>query len=251
MKRMVSGLLLFIILSLTACTKKPPREGGVSISFDDRSVSDWFKLKDLFLKYEAKVTFFVTQFDSLDSTEIKMLRELESDGHEIGSHGAMHVMSEKYIKEHSYSDYLADEIERSVSEMERSGFYPQSFAYPYGAKYWLTDLLLSQKFKVIRGVEPFTSGDAKSLDNIFHKFDVGRTVSALSMDKNSRLDHEMVCNLLSRAKVNHETLLLFAHAPTSEQNDSAYTFDVDFLEFILREASNKNLKFYTIQQLVD
>ena len=52
-------------------------------------------MKELLKQYNSHVTFFITQFDSLDSGEIKMLRELEKEGHEIGSHGALHVVSEQ------------------------------------------------------------------------------------------------------------------------------------------------------------
>jgi peptidoglycan/xylan/chitin deacetylase (PgdA/CDA1 family) len=239
------------ILSLTACKQEARKHGGINISFDDRSVTEWFKLKDVLLKYEVKATFFVAQFDSLNLTEIEMLRQLQTDGHEIASHGALHVMSENYIKENSYKAYLENEIDASVSAMERNGFHPQSFAYPFGSKYWFTDFLLLKKFKVVRGVEPLKSVDVESNDGVFHKFNNNRIVSALSIDKNSGLDSATVRNLLQRANRSKEVVLLYGHAPATQLSDSDYTFDVQFLEFIFSEARRCNLKFYTTSELIN
>jgi len=78
------------------------------------------------------VTFFITQFDSLTPDEIGLLHRFEDEGHEIGSHGALHVLSEHYIREHSYQDYLEKEIGKNLQSMRKHGFNPRSFAIPMG-----------------------------------------------------------------------------------------------------------------------
>jgi hypothetical protein len=248
----LKGLLgwLFVIISLTACKQEVRKQGGINISFDDRSVAEWFELKDVLLKYEVRATFFVTQFDSLHFAEIEMLKKLQADGHEIASHGALHVNSESYIKENSYNEYLENEINASILAMKKCGFHPQSFAYPFGSKYWFTDFLLLKKFKVVRGVEPLKSADVEFAEKIFYKFNNKGTISALSIDKNAGLDSAMVRNLLQRADRNKEVVSLYGHVPATRRTDSGYTFDIQFLEFIFSEARRCNLKFYTASQLI-
>ena len=44
---------------------------------------------------------------------------LKAGGHEIGSHGAIHVVSEYYIKEFGYDAYLEHEIDKNTARHER------------------------------------------------------------------------------------------------------------------------------------
>ena len=100
-----------------------------------------------------------------------MLRQLENEGHEIGSHGALHVLSENYIRENSYDEYIKNEIDANIFAMKKHGFDPKSFAYPYGAKYWFTDMMLLKKFKILRGVE--TINNERDLTYIIHLTETG------------------------------------------------------------------------------
>jgi peptidoglycan/xylan/chitin deacetylase (PgdA/CDA1 family) len=137
-------LLLFLVVTanLVACNSydhyqyRKPAQSAICLSFDDYPVDKWFELRELFLKYDAHVTFFVARFDTLTPNQIEKLRILQSDGHEIGFHGAKHLLSEYYIKDHSLDEYVQNEIIAGINKMNASGFYPTSFAYPYSAKYW-------------------------------------------------------------------------------------------------------------------
>src|SRR5688572_11158013 len=126
-------IFLLFALPIFSCQQSEIKRSGICLSFDDRTVKEWYKMNDLLKKYNSRVTFFITQFDSLDSAEIMMLRQLENEGHEIGSHGALHVISENYIKENSYSEYIKNEIDANSLAMKKNGFVPKSFSYPYGA----------------------------------------------------------------------------------------------------------------------
>lgn len=243
-------LVIVVSLAIFSCTDGPPREPGICVSFDDRTIEDWYRMRDLFKEYNASVTFFVTQFDSLSSSEVDMLRELEKEGHEIGSHGALHVISENYIKAYSYNQYLKNEIEASIASMRSQGFEPKAFAYPYGAKYWFTDILLLDKFEVLRGVASIDDEhDITSIDEIFYDFDDDRTLNAISMDQNSRLTKDMIQKAMKRASDNKEVLLLYGHCPINNNDRSAYNFDIEFLKFILSEAKSNNLKHFKMSEL--
>ncbi len=242
------GSLLFIFI-LTSC-QKPQRTAGLCLSLDDRSIKAWYSLRPIFKEYDAKVTFFVTQFDSLSAEEIVLLKELQQDGHEIASHGAMHVQAEKYIKENSYRDYFANEIKPSIASMKKSGFTPTAFAYPYGSKYWFTDFMLLHQFKVTRGVSAIDQKNGVATqDEVFYAFDGNKKILAAEIDHLSGLTKPMVTRAMDRALQQKEVLLLCGHEP-SVSNQSAYFFDVDFLKFILEQAKLRHLKFYSASELI-
>jgi peptidoglycan/xylan/chitin deacetylase (PgdA/CDA1 family) len=237
-------------LSFLGCDSNLEFHPGICISFDDRTIHEWNELSPLFDRYGAKVTFFVTQFDSLDEEEIAILKKLKAKGHEIGSHGAMHVISEHYIQEHGYRKYLENEIDQGVSSMEKQGLKPTSFAYPYGAKYWFTDYLLLKRFKVIRDVAVMPEDDAlKQLDDIFIS-DRDDNVSALGFDYGSKLTIDNIKPGIERAIRQKEILMLYGHYPGSDTTDN-YTFDKNLLEEILKLARERGLRFYCVSELAD
>ena len=130
------SLLIFILgfIFISCSSNKDSRRPGICLSFDDRSVNEWFRLREILNRNNVKVTFFITQPDSLSNEEIAKLKTLEKDGHEIGFHGNMHVISEFYIVENSYSDYLEKEINQGIVTMDSLGFNSVSFAYPIWSK---------------------------------------------------------------------------------------------------------------------
>jgi len=242
-------LILSLVIGLSSCNKQP-RTPGICLSLDDRSVKGWYALRSTFKEYGAHVTFFVTQFDSLSPSEIQMLRQLQSDGHEIASHGALHVQAEQYIKEHSYSEYVTNEIDPGISSMQKAGFQPVSFAYPYGSKYWFTDYLLLKKFKTTRGVAFLKKGQSiADLDDIFYGFDGNRKLSSLEIDGQSPLSQTMITQAMERAQGKEEVLLLSGHQPSDSSEAGAYSFDREVLRFILDQAKSRRLRFYRVKDL--
>ena len=220
------------------------------MSFDDRSIDEWFKLRKLFNENQVKVTFFITQPDSLSSTELDKLRILEKDGHEIGFHGNMHVSAESYIKEKSLVDYLDKEINMGMRAMDSLGFNCVSFAYPYGSKYWFTDFLLLKKFNFIRGVSGLNyEKDLTKIDGIYYSFENEKILSAIGIDVNSGIDEGMIDRALNRAVNKKEILMLYAHTPAKLNEAKGYSFDIEFLRHIIEKANEKDIHFYTTKEL--
>jgi peptidoglycan-N-acetylglucosamine deacetylase len=248
---MNKGLVFIFFLTLLSCQQKGVKRSGICISFDDRSIKEWYDMKELLKSYNCRVTFFITQFDSLDSSEIKMLKELEKEGHEIGSHGALHAVSEYYIKEKTYKEYIENEIDASISSLKKNGFIPKSFAYPYGAKYWFTDMILLKKFEILRGVEPINSEkDLSLIDNIYYTYNGDQTLSSIGIDKNNGLTKEMIDKAIKRAFNNKEVLMLYGHSPITGTDSGAYNFDMYLLKYILNEAQSNNLEFMRYKDLI-
>ena len=223
---------------------------GICISFDDRSIKDWYDMKDMLKEYDATATFFITQFDSLEDNEIEMLKALEKDGHEIGFHGAKHVYAEYYIKENSYSSYLKDEIDEGLQSMRLAGFVCRSFAYPFGSTYWFTDYLLLKRFDFVRSVASLgKEDDLKSIDDIFYSGDNTGAVSAIGIDGGSGVTSAMIEGGLKRAKQNGEVLMLYGHQPVVSNKPEPYQFSIHLLRQILEQSKQYDLKFYTFQEL--
>jgi len=224
-------------------------EPGICLSFDDRYIVEWFNMRKLFKKYDARVTFFVTQMDSLNSDEISQLHTLQDDGHEIASHGAMHVLAETYIQKESYRSYLKNEIEASINSMKSKGFNPRSFAYPYGSNYWFTDYLVLKKFDKIRSVTVINNNEnINECEEIFIKYRDQNLYDALGIDLNSKLDSSDIDLAFDRIIQNKEILILFGHAPM-DTSGSIYRFNMELLEYILYGTQKNNLKFYRFDEL--
>ncbi|HRE68576.1 MAG TPA: polysaccharide deacetylase family protein [Cyclobacteriaceae bacterium] len=242
--------LVYALLFVMGCTPQDryahavAARGGVCISFDDRSVNEWFALREMLLKYDARVTFFVTQWDSLSPDEKDKLHILQDDGHEIGFHGVRHLLSEYYIKEHSLKKYMTDEIVPGIQAMNKDGFYPTSFAYPYSAKYWFTDRELLKYFYVLRSEAIPQEGELPAnVDAAFYDYEGKRLTYALSLENKSLWTDTELNRALDRAADENEVLVLYGHVPGA-------TTDLKLLEDVLRQASQRNLKFLRVSDLV-
>jgi hypothetical protein len=136
--------------------------------------------------------------------------------------------------------------------MKKEGFNPESFAYPYGAKYWFTDFLLHKRFKVLRSVAGIPADkDLTKLDDIYYGFDNSHTLSALGIDQNSGVTNEMIQHAMKRASQKKEVLSLYGHSPTNKTDSNSYSFDIKRLEFILKEAKKNDFAYYTISELAE
>jgi peptidoglycan-N-acetylglucosamine deacetylase len=214
--------LWILFTLLTGCRSDrfvyhPDPVAGICLSFDDYAVDAWYELRLLFQHYGVKATFFVTRFDSLTPTQVEKLRVLQQEGHEIGYHGGVHVISEHYIKEHSLADYMAYEIVPGLRSLERAGFTPVSFAYPYSAKYDGTDRELLKYFRVIRSSVPLRADeDITQLDDIYYTFTGKRLVDAVSIDTQAGINPVRLQAAFDRVRERHETILLHTHEPGRE-----------------------------------
>jgi peptidoglycan/xylan/chitin deacetylase (PgdA/CDA1 family) len=245
-------LVIIILLLSTACSSKQnDTAAGVCISFDDRSVEEWQEVVELLRDHGAKATFFITQFDSLTEKEISILKGFESYGNEIGSHGYNHINAEAQIKKHGYQWYIENEITPSIKKMEAEGFTIKSFAYPYGAKFWFTDFILSNYFLITRGVaDDRNIKNMRSVDGIYYdKTENGSAVNALNFDKASPIKNEQILTGLKYALEKGKIINLFAHAPSQAGSNNKYTFEMERLEYILINAKELGLKFYTAAEL--
>ena len=101
---------------------------GVALTFDDKTIDQWFELRDLLQQNNTHVTFFVTLWgNDLDQDAIEKLRTLQEDGHEIAFHGYNHVNADAYLENHSIQQYLDYEIIPGIEVMNNAGFLSSGF----------------------------------------------------------------------------------------------------------------------------
>jgi peptidoglycan/xylan/chitin deacetylase (PgdA/CDA1 family) len=243
-KFLMAGVFVLLVISCDQSYYKYSRqqETGLFLSFDDYCVDEWFLLRDLFLKYDARVTFYVTKFDTLTDSQIEKLRLLQQDGHEIGFHGAHHMLSEYYIKAHSFREYFENEIHAGIKTMNARGFFPTSFAYPYSAKYWGTDAELLKYFHTIRSSVPF-KGELVKTNEAFYNFQGKRIVNAVSIDRGKGLEISQIADAFQKIKSDKTVLILYGHEP-------GHDFDPAFLEEILKLAKKEKITFFRASNLV-
>lgn len=247
---------------LTTCKqKKTVQQSGIAISFDDRFVKQWYQLRPLLRRYNAKCTFYITQPAMLSEEEVKMLRQLQKEGHEIGCHGAMHVRSMYYIWDFSLDEYMKNEIFFALSTMKKQGFSPKTFAHPGGSQTWYSDCELLKYFTLLRDVSMKTrtiwdydyTHEIEDIDEIYYQHDNNQKVHALLIDTSAKLTISDIKKGLNRASKEGSVLMLFGHKPLTKnaQKGNEYGFDIQFLEQILLESAKLNLKTYTMQELTN
>lgn len=254
-------LLLIGFLGTIGCQKKGEKHpAGIAFSLDDRYLKEWMQLRPLLKKYNAHVTFYVTQFDSLSPQEIQWLHELESDGHEIGAHGAAHIRVLDYWRGSGSLDaFFKNEVEAEVVSMQKAGFRPVTFAHVGGQQTWFTDQrLLHDYFILLRDVSmtervlPYFTlkRSVFAMDEIYYHFDQpDPTVHSLLIDQLTHITDSQLRDGLIRAKNTNTVLMLMGHRPLFEASEEPYGFEVKKLEYLLAESYKLGLKTYTMAEL--
>jgi peptidoglycan/xylan/chitin deacetylase (PgdA/CDA1 family) len=258
---LIIGILIFIIFltgyteqaNMGTITPAPVSTAGVAITFDDAYVDDWYEIRDLLKKYDANVTFFVTDFASLDENQVNKLKLLQDDGHEIAFHGSNHIDAMEYLKNHSISEYLNNQIIPGVDLMRNQGLNPVDFSYPFGSGSQNRALTqaLHQYFLHIRGTK---NSDAyhslKDVNSAYYQYGENTSlIFGVGIDDvtygNSLKD---IYDGISRAKEEDRIVIFYSHDPVPS-NPGHYQLSYDRLEKILINVSENKLKFYTISEI--
>lgn len=256
-------LLAVIATGLPGCGPQSgkPGAGGIALSFDDHFIKEWYELRPLFQKYNAKATFFITCPDSLNAEEVAMLKQLEKEGHEIGFHGTVHAKSTELMAAGGPKGYIETELEPGMRHMAAAGFKPTSYAHPGGNHNDRVDsVLLAKGFTILRDVaiarRKFKNVQLYALPPrwmswIYYPFQREQKVDALMIDYDEVTEEE-IAEAIREARESGTALMVFGHAPLYQKDairKGEYGFDVAFLASILAEARRQKLKFYRMSEL--
>ena len=109
-----------------------PRRAGIALSFDDDEVDSWFDLRDLLARHHAHVSFFVTNFTTLDANKRHELHVLFDEGNTIEAHGVAHRDAVEYVAAEGLDAFVTNELVPSIDVLRADGFMPVAYAFPKG-----------------------------------------------------------------------------------------------------------------------
>lgn len=244
--RCLSLFLLFLVFSCNEIkSSSDVLNSGVVITFDDDFTNEWSQVHIYLRDYNWKATFFVSDYEALDSSQVHQLLELQRYGHEIGAHGLNHLNAPETINQIGTQEYLDIEILPQLDLMQSDNFTINTFAYPYGARNQASDSLLLEHFKLVRGT---TYGDTlPSKHNCFYANN--KLVYGLEIDSSyPHFSLDYLSLLLDFAKENNKFIILYAHRPVKEVNDD-YETDYLTLQFIAEYIKSNNMQFLTFSEL--
>ena len=252
MKFKLSDLLIgLLIIFCVSCRKAEvkavvaeviPQKGGLAITFDDYSVDNWFKYVNLLDSFKVKCTFYVSNYNKLADQQKEKLRTIQSHGHEIAFHSTNHLNFVENLQRLGFKKLMDEEVRNGLDLMNKDGFYPQTFAYPYGAHNLIMDKALLKRFKSIR-----TLNGTHELKNSLFPLSGNSVIRGLGIDENSKRNFENICSLLSSAKDLDKCAVLLIH--NVERNDTKLQLPLSKLRNLLLKAKALNLHSYTISEI--
>jgi peptidoglycan/xylan/chitin deacetylase (PgdA/CDA1 family) len=236
-----------ICLLFICCTKYEKhgqlKEAGIALTFDDDRVDNWFKYLPYLDSAGVKVTFYVCKYNRLTQEQKNKLLIIQNHGHEIAFHSVNHynMLDYVYRYKHTTDEMMLNEIECGLKMMNKDGFYPTTFAYPYGAHNGLFDKMLMRYFKSVRALNG-TNDFSKSLAPT----EKNNLLFGLGIDKSSNRTDEAVLQLIQSASDNNNCAILVAH-----DINTALKLSVTLgrLKKVIDQAKRLNMKFYTVSEI--
>lgn len=238
---------LVICTALNGCTKYKKdgqlHQAGVALTFDDDRVDNWFKYLPYLDSANVKATFYVCKYNRFTDNQKKKLAIIQSHGHEIAFHSTNHynMLDYVYRYNHTIDELLVNEIESGLKMMNKDGFYPTTFAYPYGAHNGMYDKKLMKYFKSVRalnGTTDFSKSLAPTENN--------QLLFGLGIDKSSKRTDEVVLQVIKSASENNTCAVFVAHDINTSLKLSV---TLDRLKLIVNYVKQLGLQYYTISQI--
>jgi peptidoglycan-N-acetylglucosamine deacetylase len=218
-------------------------QAGVAFTFADDRIDNWYKYLPLLESAGVKATFYISKYNRFTPAQKNKLTTIQSHGHEIGYHTTNHynLMDYVYKQRHTIEEMMRCEIEAGLTMMNRDGYYPVTFAYPYGAHNGLFDKALARYFKSVRALNG-SYDYAKSIvsgpkNNVLY---------GLGLDKGSNNSNVVINNILTAAKNNNGCVVFVAHNINTGGNLSVTK---DRLLSIISFVKNADMKFYKMAEI--
>ena len=241
-------LLTAVMLILCASCKKFTRPGsvpqaGIVLTFDDYNVNDWYDYLPMLDSFGVKATFYISNYNKLNADQKNKLRVIQAHGHEIGFHTLNHPDLTRYIQRWGIKTLVEKEIGEGLRQMNNDGFYPRSFAYPYGSRLPELDIALWGYFKSLRALN-----GTKDYSRSCTGSDYNPMLYGLVIDEKAHKSIEVIDRLISGASTNFNCVVFCAHQINSH-NPAAYSVYDGRLRHILTLAKSLKLRFYTAAEV--
>ena len=235
MINVVRQISILLFLAFVGCSLFRPnpldqRRGALVLVFDTRTAGNMKELRQTLRDYDARATVFAS--GRIDRGMALALKDVKSDGHEIGLSGLKGVDPQSYGKMYGQQKYFQDEILTQVLDAERQGLNPRYYLLRYPSKVKAETLamppfLVSKGFACVVDLMPdYVSPravSASSLDSpsVLHAYQLS--------DKN--FDRTQIASLASR----NEILVV---SPSRQ-----------VLPDLLSEATSQGVPFATIEEV--
>ena len=248
-KRITNLTLLCLLLFVNqSCNKNDVTSdgsntrGGIALTFDDNYIDNWYPNLDLFDSLGVKATFYISNYNKLNDGQKRKLREIRDHGHEIAFHSTNHVNFLKCADSSGVEKMIREEVSHGLRLMNKDGFYPTTFAYPYGKHNDILDKLLLKRFKSVRALNG-TQDLSRSLVSLKDN----KVLFGLGIDEPSNRNIDKIQGLLYLAQQTNRCAVLLVH--NVERQDMKMQIPLWKLKQILIRAKSLNLKFYTISEI--
>ena len=236
-------LCIFCFFCGFSCNTKKEFPSHVLLTFDDTNVDEWFEQRELFNTYDVKVTFFITRPHQLTEEQIRKLKELIADGHEVGCHGMNHI---KASEENQYQ-YIEMEIKPALQLLSDYGFTVTSFAYPFGIATPYLDSALANYFTFIRKA---TYNYLDTLISVYPEIYTKKAqfcnTNAMGIDGNYNITIANLKNAILKAKETNTFLVLYAHVINNSGED--YTITSQYLEDFFKTIKKHKVRTETCRE---
>jgi hypothetical protein len=204
-------------------------DAGLLLSFDDDYHSDWEENFDLFDRYGARITFFLTgEFTPF------CIRARER-GHDIGYHTARHLN----LRTVTMPVFLEETL-GALEVYRQAGIPLGSFAYPFGfSEPWMREML-SGFFVIQRGFG--ANFRVYNMDTIKEGYLVSVSIDNILYEADK--DFEIALGAMLRTVKflgGNSILPLTTHAIAA---DARWGIKPERLEYLLQSAQALRLKFY-------
>ncbi|TDH23264.1 hypothetical protein EXU57_17470 [Segetibacter sp. 3557_3] len=247
MKLQTWGLLLLVWMFYVGCTKDSVKNGhvdrpGIALTFDDTYIDEWYACLPLLDSFGVKATFYISSYHRFSSAQKLKLKHLQQKGHEIAFHSTNHFDLKQYLNNASMDKLIKCEILAGLEKMNADGFYPKTFAYPYGKHTALLDNELGKYFKSVRALNG-TTNLAKSLVTGCEN----RIIYGLGIDESSKRPLSQLLQLVRNAKSGNACAVFVAHhigTDTLKMQLPVYK-----LRALIEEAHSLKMSFCTISEL--
>ena len=248
MANKVAGLLFLLSVLVFPGCKKFQKEGhvpqpGIALTFDDDRVDNWFKYLPMLDSAGVKATFYICKYNKFTAAQKNKLMILRDHGHEIAYHTINHYNMVDYVFKyhHPVEELMRIEIEAGLKQMNDDGFYPITFAYPYGAHNGQFDQMLKKYFRSVRALNG--SPDYSRSLTATSKNDV---LYGLGLDKSSQKSDETIMKIIHSAKENNNCAVFVAH---NINMNNSLSVTRERLQKIFALVNELGLKYYTAAEI--
>lgn len=236
---------MLLVLPYAGCTKYDTEGAmelpGIALTFDDNSIENWYSFMPLLDSFGVKATFYISSYHKLSIRQKQNLREIQAKGHEIAFHTTNHYDMVNLLGHLKIKELLDCEIYKDLRKMNRDGFYPHTFAYPYGSHNEYLDQELCKIFKSVRALNGSNNYSKSFTGGLRNK-----VLYAIGID-NERRSLGKIEYLIDCASRNRNCLILVGHQ--IENTGARYQVSYVILKAILKKAKSLKMRFYTITEI--